>query len=323
MTKFKTQYTRLLFIDRKLKAGGYPNCKSLGAEWEVSPKTFQRDIDYLKYQLDAPIEYSHAHRGYYYTEPNFRLPAIPVSESDLLAVYVAEKAIQPFRNTPLYSKLASVFDKIGDAVPDKSGARPAWIDTRIFFFHEAHAEIDPTIWETIATALRESRRLAITHKSPARHAPVEREVDPYHLVNYKGQWYLSSFCHLRRSIRTFALSRISAARILRQEFAMPPEYSREKMFGDQFGIVWQETKHDVRVQFTARVAPYIRERTWHPSQRIREHKDGGIVLSFTTNHIKEVKDWVLRWGDGAKVLAPQILVQEVTAALRAALAAYR
>ena len=60
MAKFKPQYRRLLFIDKKLREGTYPNCTSLAAGWEVSTKTILRDIAYLTDSLQAPIEYCHA-----------------------------------------------------------------------------------------------------------------------------------------------------------------------------------------------------------------------------------------------------------------------
>lgn len=33
MVKFKPQFKRLLFIDRKLREGKYPNCITLAREW--------------------------------------------------------------------------------------------------------------------------------------------------------------------------------------------------------------------------------------------------------------------------------------------------
>jgi len=54
MPKFKPQYRRLMFIDRKVREGKYPNCAKMGQEWEVSSKTIQRDIDYMRDELDAP-----------------------------------------------------------------------------------------------------------------------------------------------------------------------------------------------------------------------------------------------------------------------------
>lgn len=64
MEKYKPQHARLLYIDREISKGSYPNNSQLALGYEVSAKTIQRDIDYMRYQLDAPIEYSAKHRGF-------------------------------------------------------------------------------------------------------------------------------------------------------------------------------------------------------------------------------------------------------------------
>lgn len=323
MPKFKPQYRRLLFIDRKLREGGFPNCTTLAREWEVSVKTIQRDLDYLKYELDAPVEYDPVHRGFCYSEGQFSLPAIHISESDLFAVCIAERALGQFRNTPLHAKLASVFTKIRDSLPDKTKIHPSWVDDRILLFPEPVARVNTGIWETLAKAIRDNQRLSIRHTSPGEKAYSDRKVDPYYLVNYKGEWYLSSYCHTRNAIRTFAVSRIQRAEILPEPFVLPAGMDKKTMFGDQFGIVWKPDHHKVRVRFSSQVAPYIREREWHPLQKIRNLRGGGLVLEFTTNHLNEVKDWVLSWGGGATVLSPPALVGKIKADLRSSLKSYR
>lgn len=105
MSKYKPQHSRILFVDRKISEGRYPNCRTLAEEWEVSRKTIQRDLDYMRYQLDAPIEYSCDKRGYYYTEKNFNLPALAIRESDLFAIYLAEKVLAQYEGTPIYDNL--------------------------------------------------------------------------------------------------------------------------------------------------------------------------------------------------------------------------
>jgi proteasome accessory factor B len=312
----------LLFIDRKIKERKYPNCVSLGKEWEVSDKTIQRDIDYLRDQLDAPIAYDQLHHGYYYTERNFSLPAINISESDLFAVFVAERAMGQFRNTPMYGKLRSVFAKIKNSLPDSTKVSPSWLSNRILCFQEPVTTIDVKIWDTLAKAIRDNRRLKIKHTAPGQSTAAERKVDPYYLVNHKGEWYLNTYCHTRNSIRTFAVSRIRKAEMLSESFAMPASATREKMFGDQLGIIWKADFHKVRIRFSPEVAPYIRERQWHPEQKIKNLRDGSVILEFTTNHLNEVKDWVLSWECGAKVLAPSVLSKKVACGLHAALAQY-
>ncbi len=324
MSKFKPQYRRLTFIDRKIKEGCYPNCAGMGAEWEVSAKTIQRDIDYMRYELEAPIAYDIRRHGYYYTEPDFSLPAIHVSESDLFSVCVAERVLSQYRNTPLFDKISSVFQKIRDSLPDKTNVDPAWLNERILMFPDPATRLNPAIWDTLAKAIRDNRRVRLAHASPRNkgEAVAERTVDPYYLVSYRGEWYLSSYCHFRQSIRTFGVSRIAKVTVLDETFEMPSGMTVQRMFGDQFGIVWKDTFQKVKIRFSPEVAPYIRERQWHPTQAIRERRDGGLLLEFTTNHVNEVKDWVLSWGGGATVLAPGVLVEKVKQGLKQAIANY-
>ncbi|OVE76328.1 hypothetical protein BVX97_01465 [bacterium E08(2017)] len=305
-----------------IREGGYPNCSSLAKKWEVSSKTIQRDIDYLKYQLDAPIEYDSTRHGYYYTESNYRMPAINISESDLFSVVIAKRALKQFEHTPLYSKLSRIFDRIEQSLPDKTSVDPAWIDNRIFFSEIASTAVDSETWEIIARALRENRQLKIKHVAPGQKKTVTRTVDPYHLVHFKGEWYLSSYCGLRDSIRTFAVSRIKDAELLQTNFDMPEDFTREKMFGDSFGIIWDANEYDVKIEFRKEVAPYIEERTWHPEQSIKKYKDGRLVISFTTRHLNEVKDWVLSWGGDAKVQSPPELRASIKKELQNALKGY-
>lgn len=326
MPKFKPQYRRLLFVDARIREGGHPNCATLAAEWEVSVKTIQRDIDYLRDELEAPIAYDDVRHGYYYTEKDFSLPAIRISESDLFAVCVAETLLSQFRNTPLFAKLASVFQKIRASLPGHTAVDPAWLSERILVFPEPATRVDPQVWDTLARAVRENRQVRLRYAAPRQGEATagldERTVDPYYLVSYRGEWYLSTLCHRRGAIRTFAVSRIRQATLLEATFVLPAAMTAERMFGDRFGIVWKNTFHKVRIRFAPEVAPYLRERQWHPSQRITNRRDGGLELEFTTNHLLEVKDWVLSWGAGATALAPALLVENVRASLAAALRHY-
>ena len=54
MTRTKSQFSRILALDQQLRDGKHPNCLSFAGEWEVSQKTVQRDIDFLRDQLGAP-----------------------------------------------------------------------------------------------------------------------------------------------------------------------------------------------------------------------------------------------------------------------------
>ena len=116
MARNKAQLLRLIFVDRSIRkgmrSGKLANCSSMAEAYEVSYKSIMRDIDYLKHQCDAPIEYDPQRHGFYYTEETYQMPAINISESDLFAICVARKALEQHRNTPVYDKLLRVFGRI-------------------------------------------------------------------------------------------------------------------------------------------------------------------------------------------------------------------
>ena len=310
MAKYKPQHTRLLFIDRKIREKRFPNRNTLAEEWETSAKTIQRDLDYLRYELDAPLEYSAKHRGYFYTEEQYQLPAINIRESDLFAIYLADKLLGQYEGTPIYDSLRSVFSKIEDSLPEKVATRPGNDQSLFTVFPPFATIILPEVFATVLDCLRTSTRLEIEYGSPG-NAPAWRRIDPYHGVRFEGDWYVVGYCHLRGAIRTFSLARIATARKLQERFVVPGDFDFSKLSASQFGIHWGEDEVEVKIGFARPAAAYVRERIWHPSQAIVDNADGSLVLSLTVNHLLELQRWILSWGAMAQVLEPPSLVEEV------------
>jgi predicted DNA-binding transcriptional regulator YafY len=72
-----------------------------------------------------------------------------------------------------------------------------------------------------------------------------------------------------------------------------------------------DTTQWVRVRFTKRIAPLIREACWHHSQQLTEESDGSLLFEVEVNEPREVGWWVLQWGAEAEVLEPESLRQEL------------
>ncbi|MHB8790171.1 MAG: WCX domain-containing protein [Desulfobulbaceae bacterium] len=47
-----------------------------------------------------------------------------------------------------------------------------------------------------------------------------------------------------------------------------------------------------KIWFSESQARYIRERTWSPNQKIKNQKDGSIILTMATSGLWDVKRWV-------------------------------
>jgi predicted DNA-binding transcriptional regulator YafY len=75
-------------------------------------------------------------------------------------------------------------------------------------------------------------------------------------------------------------------------------------------------------QDTGEAARWVREKQWHPSQRLRPCKDGRLEVSFRLTHLAEVRRWVLSYGAACEVLEPSELRQQVVEELRRMLGEY-
>lgn len=62
-------FTRIQWLHKKIATGRYPNSVHAVEKFGISQRQAQRDFETLKNEFGAPIKYSSAHRGYYYTEP--------------------------------------------------------------------------------------------------------------------------------------------------------------------------------------------------------------------------------------------------------------
>ncbi len=316
MAQTKPQMTRLQFIDRKIQEGGYPNCTTLAREWEISRKTIQRDIEYMRYQLDAPITYSSKHRGYYYTEANFKLPAINMKESDLFAIYLAEELLNEYAGTPLYKQLSSILNKIKENLPDITLTEAPPDKAGFTVFCRPSTMVNPAIWEQMFNCLRSGRTLEMEYTVPGQ--PTTRRLfEPYHTVRYDGDWYVTGHCHERKAIRTFSLSRISQVTPQDDFFTIPQSFDFKTITASRFGLHWGDEVHDIKIWFSKAIAPYIEERQWHPSQNIATQPDGAIIFSIEIDHTLELKRWILSWGKEARVLEPVHFREELEREIQA------
>ena len=97
---------------------------------------------------------------------------------------------------------------------------------------------------------------------------------------------------------------------------LPEKFNRDETFnasnwiGNAFQLHGGSEVEDVSIWFSPQKAQFIRERQWHASQRIEEKPDGSLVLHMKTAGLVEVRNWVLQFGSGAEVLAPESLKQE-------------
>lgn len=298
-------------IHQELIAGKYPNATSLASDIEVSTKTIHRDLEFMRDRLMLPLEYDKAHNGYYYTEEVSAFPTVNITEGELFALLVAEKALQQYRGTTFEKPLLSAIKKLESSLPDTISLNMGDWEQSISFRTSAEQILDLEIFDQLAKATSQRRQLKLAYRKPGKRETEPRLIDPYHLANINGEWFLFAYDHDRRDIRTFVPSRIQRVEATGKTFPPPKKFSVEKRLRDSFGVHSAEGEFGVVIQFNEAVADYIREKKWHSSQELRELKSGGVELRLKLSSLAEVQRWILGWGSQAVVIQPAELIASV------------
>lgn len=302
---------RMMRIHSAIASGSYPNATTLAVGLEVSTKSVHRDIDFMRDRMKLPIEFDRARNGFRYTEDVGGFPTLQITEGELFALLVAEKALQQYRGTSFEKPLISAFRKMADSLPDEVSLNVGDWDQAISFRTTAEPILNLEIFDALAKAATQRTQLKLCYRKPGRRESEQRVVDPYHLANINGEWFLFAHDHLRKDIRTFAPARIVSMTPTGKTFARPQKFSLEKRLRDSFGVIAGQGHFDVVIRFNELVADYIREKRWHTSQKLVQLKNGGVELRLTLSSLVEIQRWILGWGGSAVVIKPKELVQSV------------
>jgi predicted DNA-binding transcriptional regulator YafY len=302
------QLERIVRIDNLIRSNERQTASSLAAELEISIRSIQNDLDFMRERLDAPLK-SNKTQGWHYTDPSWRLPSLPLTEGEVFALSLGAQMLQSYAGTTYHSTLQSAIECLSKRLPEQVQiSLQELANERVHFRTGCKIDLDPEIWTKLLDATKQSKSVWMRYSSPKK-GDSERTIDPYDLDIYRGSnHYIWGFCHQRQAIRQFRIDRIRELRILDQTFERDPNFNIEKELKGSFQYEVGGKPAEIVIDFDSQTAPYIIERQWHSSQKIGHHSDGSITLQFTASGLGDIKRWVLGYGRGAIVRSPPELV---------------
>lgn len=310
----KVQFWRLLKIDEQLRAKRFPSARSLAKEFDVSKRTVERDIEFLRDRYEAPIEYDHSKCGYAYTQKTFFLKSLFLTDEELFSAAVFEKALQQYRNTPIEGRLKAVFAKLTELLPDDAvSVNTMWLGDALTFIPEPSPEIRPEIFDAVFSGFKARRAIRFLYRSLTQTEAAVRICEPYHIVCQRGAWYVIGRCADKNDERIFSFSRMSEIEVLKDwAFELPAGFTVEQYIDKNVGV-WLNRREPftVRLLFSASVSVFAEEHIWNEEQTVLVHEDKSVEVSFKTTQFEEIKRFVLGQGATVRVLEPPELVQAV------------
>jgi hypothetical protein len=185
----------------------YLSHAGLAGKLGYSKSMVRRDIELMQIDYGLPLEVIEQYGGWGYTEQVLKAPTVRMTKSDLVLICTAWSALEGARGTPLADRAAATFEKLIEALGPDLGVELRKVRERISFrATNYYAAMDPKVFETVSEALLNGEEMEFDYRKLAKTSPragsaetsshsgsaplVRRYVQPRHLLNHDGAWYL-------------------------------------------------------------------------------------------------------------------------------------
>lgn len=320
---------RIFTIHQEIQRGRFPNCRQLAEQIEVTQKTIQRDITFMQNDLGLPLEYHRSKHGYFYERPVHEFPMMRYTVEDVVALFLARKAVEPLQGSPLEATLRDSFKRLSGALQGEISFHWSDLDEAFSVKDSGVVPSDVRLFEKVSRAVLECREMRFDYRKIDSDTWETRKLRPFHLADFDGGWYVIGHDPDRKARRTFALQRMKAVRVLQTRFLRPGDFTVSDHLGGSFGV-WHHPEekgkpHRIRLQFTGWAARMVSERRWHPSQQTQWIGKGEEVLEIILelSSFQEISRWILSWGPQVEVMEPEELRKFVAQQLEKTVQQYR
>jgi len=273
----------------------------------ICDSTIEKDMFSMKMEHDAPIKYSKREKGYYYSDPDFSINDIPLTDDDLSSISFAAKTLMQFRDVDLFKQFGNAIDKIVGHVEVSQDGGEQFIQ-----FEQAIANSGNEYLSPLLEAIKQSLWVEFDYSSFVSGKSKPRRVIPLLLKEYRNRWYLISHDHDKNDFITYSLDRLSDLIVTSDKADCPPDFKPENYFKYAIGITsGNEDPEQVVFKASPVAAKYIDSQPFHSSQEKTKELKDGVTFSLTVNVSEELIRALLSYGGEVKIIQPKTLKAEI------------
>ncbi|WP_066504593.1 helix-turn-helix transcriptional regulator [Abyssisolibacter fermentans] len=224
---------RIMWFDKHIKAKKFPNRKNLAEKFEISIRQAQRDIDYLKDSLGAPLSYDAKERGYYYEDETFTLPNIYINDEQMKLLSFLAYSYENYTQTPKVTQVTELFKKLTEKeVKD---------DSIPVFDLEKHIAKN---FYYISNAIKTKNKLYITYRDSYK-GNIESIIHPYKLFHRYRADYIACYSEDAEKITVLRVDRIMDLKMLNQGFEVSTKFEDR-----EYSSFIEKDPYVARIKFT-------------------------------------------------------------------------
>src|SRR5688572_22485751 len=217
---------------------------------------------------------------------------------ELASLYFSRALVQFLAGTPFHEDASSAMEKVAAALPSRMRAfldrLPAVLNVKATPLKKREDARFRKHIATLLSAVLDHHQVKMQYYSASSRQTKEYLVEPYRLAYAQGGMYLMAQVPKYRQLRTFAVERIKSLSATADTFDVP-EGATAEPFPNSLGVHTGPAER-IEVEFLPEAAVHVRERSWHPSQQIREKSDGSIRLTLNVCNDWALRSWILSFG---------------------------
>lgn len=277
---------------------------------DVSDKTIQRDLDYITNYFFVYEEKRGTATVYY--AKSYRLKNITFTLPELISLHFIRQVLNYFNNLDVGKTAKHIIEKIITSTPQINQKYLETLDGYIkvnMIGIKKDSEIKAEYLDLLKKAIEEERCIEIDYYAFNKNELNKRVIDPYLLEIYDGCIHVIAYCHLRKEIRDFRVSRIKNLHITKQTFHRPEDFYEEYQ-RKRFNRLSGENEMKIKLLFTGQAARYVEEYELTRADRT-EKTDGGLIFERKAAMNPEILNWVMSFGAEVEVIEPVSLRNEV------------
>jgi predicted DNA-binding transcriptional regulator YafY len=306
----KVKLSRIVRLDEEIRSGKYPNSEELAAKMEVNPRTILRDIEYLRTFYDAPIEYDFNKRGFYYTEPNFFIKSIILTEDEFQTITLYDSLLNHVNNTEFETKFRKIIGKILAVVPENKTKDLPFTPPESDFIFAPSRIIDGNIASDLSSAIKTRQVIEVEYWVSDNSKYSHLTLEPFYLFFERHGYYLLARKHEgAEKPGIYSTHRMKNLHLTKLHFEIPEGLKLKDYIKKEADVSPADNKiYFFELQIHKDVAADALEHIFYHSQKMRLCDDGAVLVQFRSTRLHEIFRWVLGQGYKVKVLNPPELI---------------
>ena len=257
--------------------------------FNVSKRTFQRDLDDIRSLYNIDIVYDFSRKVYF----------IDFEEQPELNERILE-AFDTFNALNITDRLSNYihFEK----------RRPQGTENLYGLLH----------------AIKNKVQISFSYKKFWEDEMSQRTAEPYALKEFKNRWYVLANDLKDNKVKSFALDRLTELEITRKKFQLPIDFDVNEHYKYCFGIISpnEHQPQEVILSFDPFQGKYIKTLPLHESQVILKDNEEELLIKLTLFLTHDFLMEILSYGDNVKVIQPESLIEDLKTSYENALKLY-